>query len=86
MNKTKEEIEQIAEQVVDAMLKVHRSVGPGQRESTYQACLAHELGCRGIEVYGWSTGYKRLRRLSWRSSRLRGATLSEHRPIQTLAV
>jgi hypothetical protein len=26
MNQTKEEIEQIAEQVVDAMLKVHRAI------------------------------------------------------------
>jgi hypothetical protein len=42
MNKTKEEIEQIAEQVVDAMLKVHRALGPGLLESTYQACLVHE--------------------------------------------
>jgi GxxExxY protein len=50
MNKTKEEIEQIAEQVVDAMLKVHRALGPGLLESTYQVCLAHELRCRGTEV------------------------------------
>ena len=50
MNKTKEEIEQIAEHVVDAMLKVHRAMGPGLLESTYQTCLAHELRCRGIEV------------------------------------
>ncbi len=50
MNTTKEEIEQIAERVVDAMLKVHRTLGPGLLESTYQACLAHELRCRGIEV------------------------------------
>ena len=50
MNKTKEEIEQIAELVADAMLKVHRALGPGLLESTYQACLAHELRCRGIKV------------------------------------
>jgi hypothetical protein len=50
MNKAKEEIEQIAEQVVDAMLKVHRALGPGLLESAYQTCLAHELRCRGIEV------------------------------------
>jgi PD-(D/E)XK nuclease superfamily len=50
MNKTKEEIEQIAEQVVDAMLKVHRALGPGLLESAYQTCLAYELRCRGIEV------------------------------------
>ena len=50
MNKTKEEIEGVAEQVVDAMLKVHRALGPGLLESTYQACLAYKLRCRGIEV------------------------------------
>ncbi len=50
MTKTKEEIEQIAEQVVDTVLKVHRALGPGLLESTHQACLAHELRCRGIEV------------------------------------
>jgi GxxExxY protein len=50
INKTKEEIEQIAEQVVDATLKVHRALGPGLLESTYQACLAHELRCRRTEV------------------------------------
>ena len=50
MNKTKPEIERIAELVVDAMLKVHRALGPGLLESAYQACLAHELRCRGIEV------------------------------------
>ena len=48
--KTKEEIEQIAERVLDAMLKVHRTSGPDLLESAYQTCLAHELRCRGIEV------------------------------------
>jgi GxxExxY protein len=50
MNKSREEIEQIAEHLVDAMLKVHRALGPGLLESTYQTCLAHELRWRGIEV------------------------------------
>jgi GxxExxY protein len=50
MKKTREEIERIAEAVVDAILKVHRALGPGLLESTYQACLAYELRCRGIEV------------------------------------
>jgi hypothetical protein len=36
MNKTTEEIEQTAEQVVDAMLKVHRTLGPGLLELTDQ--------------------------------------------------
>jgi len=50
MDRSKEEIERIASVVVDAMLKVHRALGPGLLESTYQACLAHELGIRGIAV------------------------------------
>ena len=32
------------------MLRVHRALGPGLLESAYQACLARELRCRGIEV------------------------------------
>jgi GxxExxY protein len=35
---------------VDAMLKVHRALGPGLLESAYQACLAHELRSRGLQV------------------------------------
>jgi len=50
MKKSKQEIEQVAEVVVDAMLKVYRTLGPGLLESTYQACLAHELRCREVEV------------------------------------
>jgi GxxExxY protein len=50
MKKTREEIEQIAELVVDAMLKVHRALGPGLLESAYQACLAYQLRSRGLEV------------------------------------
>jgi len=50
MEKTREEIEQIAALLVDAMLKVHRALGPGLLESAYQACLAYELRCRGIDV------------------------------------
>jgi GxxExxY protein len=42
--------EQIARSVVDAALTVHRTLGPGLLESTYQACLAHELEIRGHSV------------------------------------
>ena len=48
--KTKEEIEAVATTVIDALVKVHRELGPGLLESTYQVCLAHELQTRGIEV------------------------------------
>jgi GxxExxY protein len=50
MSKSKEEIELVAMQLVDSMLAVHRELGPGLLESTYQACLAYELRERGIEV------------------------------------
>ena len=75
MNKMKEEIEQIGEQVMGAMLKVHRALGPGLPESTYQACLAHELRCRAIEEgceVALHENYERVHPLSWRSWRLRG--------------
>jgi PD-(D/E)XK nuclease superfamily len=69
MNKMKEEIEQIAQQAMDAMPKVHRALGPGLPESTYQACLAHELRCRAIEVgceVALHVSYERVHPRSWR--------------------
>jgi GxxExxY protein len=50
MEKSKEEIERVAAVVVDACITVHRQLGPGLMESTYQVCLAHELRTRRIEV------------------------------------
>ena len=38
--------DEVAKDIVDAALKVHRDLGPGLLESAYQACLAHELGRR----------------------------------------
>jgi GxxExxY protein len=43
-----EEDERLAAAVVDAALKVHKSLGPGLLESVYEACLCHELAQRGI--------------------------------------
>ena len=34
--------------VIGAAIEVHRDVGPGLLESTYERCLAHELKLRGI--------------------------------------
>ena len=42
------EIEKIGKQVVDASIEVHRELGPGLLESTYERCLFHELSLRGI--------------------------------------
>jgi len=38
----------IATRVIGAAIEVHRKLGPGMLESTYQQCLAHELRLRGI--------------------------------------
>jgi GxxExxY protein len=44
------EIEQVAQVVVDAALKVHKALGPGLLESAYEHCLAHELSVRGLSL------------------------------------
>jgi GxxExxY protein len=36
-------------QVIGAAIEVHRALGPGLLESTYQACLGHELTLRGLD-------------------------------------
>lgn len=40
----------IARVVVDAIIEVHRELGPGLLESSYQHCLAYELANRGLDV------------------------------------
>lgn len=42
--------EEIGRFVVDASMKVHTALGPGLLETIYEACLAHELEKRGLEV------------------------------------
>jgi GxxExxY protein len=42
--------DEVAKDIVDAALKVHRALGPGLLESAYQACLAHELQRRHHRV------------------------------------
>jgi GxxExxY protein len=44
------DIEDIGRQIIDAVVKVHKSLGPGLLESAYQNCLAYELRQRGLEV------------------------------------
>jgi len=44
------DVEQVAQQIVDAAIKVHRALGPGLLESAYQACMAYELRKRGLRV------------------------------------
>jgi hypothetical protein len=51
VNKTKEKIEQVSEQVADTMLEMHRASGPGLLESTNQACLACSGPWRGLAFF-----------------------------------
>lgn len=41
---------EIARIVVDAAIKVHKFLGPGLLEKTYQECLFYELYSRGLRV------------------------------------
>jgi GxxExxY protein len=44
------ELSEITAQIVDAAMKVHTALGPGLLESAYEACLAHELRKRNLQV------------------------------------
>jgi len=37
-------------QIIEAAIRVHRELGPGLLESTYEVCLYHELLGRGLNV------------------------------------
>jgi len=40
----------LTEQIIGAAIEVHRELGPGLLESTYELCLMHELAQRGISA------------------------------------
>ena len=46
----RERLNKITESIIGAAIQVHRVLGPGLLESAYTACLAHELGKRGLVV------------------------------------
>ncbi len=41
-------VTQLTEQIIGAAIDVHRQLGPGLLESTYQACLEYELSRRHV--------------------------------------
>ncbi|WP_346855567.1 GxxExxY protein [uncultured Draconibacterium sp.] len=47
---SKNEIEKIGKQIVDAAFEVHSELGPGLLESVYEICLVEELKERGLSV------------------------------------
>ncbi len=40
----------LTEAIIGAALEVHKALGPGLLESTYEMCLAHELNLRRLTV------------------------------------
>ncbi|MGE0785236.1 MAG: GxxExxY protein [Sandaracinaceae bacterium] len=40
----------LTEAIIGACIEVHRHLGPGLLESTYEACLAHELARRRLKL------------------------------------
>ncbi len=47
---TADELNRITEKIIEAAIEVHRALGPGLLESTYEACLVYELVQRGCRV------------------------------------
>jgi hypothetical protein len=41
---------QISKIIVESSLKVHRNLGPGLLESSYEKCLYHELAKTGLYI------------------------------------
>jgi GxxExxY protein len=46
----KEELDKITSAVIAAAIAVHRELGPGLLESTYEACLAYQMVEEGWHV------------------------------------
>lgn len=44
------ELNKLTEAIIAAAIAVHRFLGPGLLESTYEACLIYELRKRGLQV------------------------------------
>ena len=49
MKKDFRQFTELSNKVIGCAIEVHRHLGPGLLESTYQRCLAHELGLNGID-------------------------------------
>ncbi len=40
----------LTQEIIGEAIKIHRRLGPGLLESAYEACLAYEIGNRGLRV------------------------------------
>jgi GxxExxY protein len=43
-------LNELTDAIIDASMEVHRTLGPGLLESTYEMCLCPELVIRGIPI------------------------------------
>ena len=41
---------EISSKIIGESIAVHKQLGPGLLESTYEVCVAHELQLMGLEV------------------------------------
>ena len=44
------EIDHLTGEIIGSAIEVHRQLGPGLLESTYEACLKYELNLKGLKV------------------------------------
>lgn len=42
------DMNQLSSKIIGAAIEVHKSLGPGLLESTYEECLCHELSIQGL--------------------------------------
>ena len=43
-------LEALAKKIIDSSYRVHKELGPGMLENSYEICLRYELASSGIEV------------------------------------
>jgi GxxExxY protein len=44
------DINELSSQIIGAAIEVHKALGPGLLESTYEECICHELSLRGLSL------------------------------------
>lgn len=44
------ELNEITQTIIGCAIRVHKALGPGLLESTYEVCLVHELSKSGLKV------------------------------------
>jgi GxxExxY protein len=50
MKRVDMEKDTLTEKIIGAAIQVHRELGPGLLESTYETCLSYELSLNGLKI------------------------------------